>query len=48
MVDDVESPWLRPLDHFDYIHGRHTVMAIKDWPKLMLRVLEYAALSPSP
>ena len=40
MVDDVESPWLRPVDHFDYIHGRHTVMAIKDWPKLMKRAFE--------
>jgi len=41
MVDDVESQWLRPLNHFDYIHARHTVMAIKDWPKLMSQALEY-------
>lgn len=41
MVDDVESPWLRPLNHFDYVHARHTVMAIRNWPKLMERVLEY-------
>ncbi|KAG0650174.1 Methyltransferase LAE1 [Hyphodiscus hymeniophilus] len=41
MVDDVESPWLRPRNHFDYIHGRHTVMAIRDWPKLMRRVLDH-------
>jgi hypothetical protein len=41
MVDDVESSWLKPADHFDYIHARHTVMAIKDWPKLMERVFEY-------
>ena len=45
MVDDVESPWLRPLNHFDYVHARHTVMAIKNWPKLMQRVYEYV---PSP
>jgi hypothetical protein len=43
MVDDVESPWLRPQNHFDYIHGRHTVMAIKDWPKLMTRVFKYVS-----
>ncbi|OLN85772.1 hypothetical protein CCHL11_07789 [Colletotrichum chlorophyti] len=30
-VDDVESEWLCPRNHFDYIHARHTVMAIKDW-----------------
>ena len=41
MVDDVESPWLKPPNHYDYIHARHTVMAIKDWPQLMGRVLEY-------
>lgn len=41
MVDDVESPWLRPVDHFDYIHARHTVMAIKNWPLLMKRVLRH-------
>ena len=41
MVDDVESPWLHPRNFFDYIHSRHTVMAIKDWPKLLRRSLEH-------
>lgn len=41
VVDDVESPWLYPRDHFDYIHSRHTVMAIKNWPRLLRRSLEY-------
>ncbi|KAK1758616.1 hypothetical protein QBC47DRAFT_399513 [Echria macrotheca] len=41
MVDDVESPWLHPRNYFDYIHARHTVMAIKDWPRLMRRSLEH-------
>ncbi|KAH6981901.1 S-adenosyl-L-methionine-dependent methyltransferase [Ilyonectria sp. MPI-CAGE-AT-0026] len=41
MVDDVESPWLHPRNHFDYIHSRHTVMAIKDWPRLLRRGLEH-------
>lgn len=41
MVDDVESPWLHNRNFFDYIHSRHTVMAIKDWPKLMRRALEH-------
>ncbi|KUI63992.1 Phosphoethanolamine N-methyltransferase 1 [Cytospora mali] len=34
VVDDAESEWLYPENHFDYVHSRHTVMAIKDWPKL--------------
>jgi hypothetical protein len=32
--------WLHPRNYFDYVHSRHTVMAIKDWPKLMRRTLE--------
>jgi hypothetical protein len=42
MVDDVESPWLKPLNYYDYVHARHTVMAIRNWPQLMGRVFEYA------
>lgn len=40
MVDDVESPWLHPRSHFDYIHCRHTIMAIKDWETLLRRCYE--------
>lgn len=40
MVDDVESPWLHPKNHFDYIHSRHMVLGIRDWPKLMRQALE--------
>jgi hypothetical protein len=48
MVDDVESSWLRPLNYYDYIHARHTVQAIKDWPKLMQNVFEYVPVSVFP
>ncbi|KAK2624875.1 hypothetical protein QTJ16_006068 [Diplocarpon rosae] len=41
MVDDVESPWLKPPNYFEYIHARHTVMAIRNWPLLMKRALEH-------
>lgn len=40
VVDDAESEWVHPPNHFDYIHTRHTVMAIKDWPKLYRTALE--------
>ncbi|KAL1870015.1 hypothetical protein VTK73DRAFT_2824 [Phialemonium thermophilum] len=40
MVDDAESQWLHPRNHFDYIHSRHTVMAIKDWPRLLSQAFE--------
>lgn len=39
-VDDVESLWLHPRNHFDYIHSRHTVMAIKNWDRLLRRSVE--------
>ncbi|CCU82865.1 unnamed protein product [Blumeria hordei] len=41
VVDDIESPWLKPFNYFDYIHTRHTVMAIKDWPQLMRRAYDH-------
>ncbi|KAK5991010.1 Methyltransferase pytC [Cladobotryum mycophilum] len=41
LVDDVESPWLHPRNHFDYIHSRHTVMAVRDWMKLFRRAMEH-------
>jgi hypothetical protein len=46
MVDDVEDEWLRPKNHYDYIHSRHMVMAVKNWPKLLKQALEYASLPP--
>ncbi|KAM7209654.1 S-adenosyl-L-methionine-dependent methyltransferase [Naviculisporaceae sp. PSN 640] len=39
MVDDVD--WLHPRNCFDYIHARHTVMAIKNWPRLLRRAIEH-------
>ncbi|KAG5921216.1 hypothetical protein E4U42_005939 [Claviceps africana] len=41
MVDDAESPWLYPRNHFDYIHSRNTVMAIKDWDTLYQRAFDH-------
>lgn len=35
MVDDVESTWLHKSDHFDFVHARHTSVAIKNMPKLL-------------
>jgi SAM-dependent methyltransferase len=41
LVDDVESPWLHPRNHFDYIHCRHTVMGIRNWMRLFRRCHEH-------
>ncbi|PGH00830.1 hypothetical protein AJ79_08081 [Helicocarpus griseus UAMH5409] len=44
MVDDAESPWLHPDNHFDYVHIRHLASAIKDFPKLFQ--VAYQKLKP--
>lgn len=46
MVDDFEDEWLRPKNHFDYIHSRHMGMAVKNWPKLLKQALEYVFQIP--
>jgi hypothetical protein len=35
MVDDFESPWLHPPDHFDFVHGRHLSVAVRNMPKVL-------------
>lgn len=42
MVDDAESEWLYPANHFDYIHTRHTIQAFHHWPVLFERAFKYA------
>ncbi|KAF3797810.1 hypothetical protein GCG54_00011902, partial [Colletotrichum gloeosporioides] len=37
IVDDIEAQWLHKDDSLDYIHLRHMVPSVKDWPKLLLR-----------
>lgn len=34
MVDDIEAKWPFPYEYFDYVHSRHNVMSIRDWPRL--------------
>ncbi|KAG4431839.1 hypothetical protein IFR05_012677 [Cadophora sp. M221] len=40
MVDDFESPWLHGRDRFDFIHARHTSVAVKNMPKLLAQAYE--------
>jgi ubiquinone/menaquinone biosynthesis C-methylase UbiE len=44
MVDDVESPWLHKPNHFDFVHGRHLSVAIKDMPKMLSEAYRYVYL----
>lgn len=34
-IDDVERDWLYRLNHFDFIHAREFLLAIRDWDKLI-------------
>jgi len=40
MVDDAESAWLYPTNHFDFIHTRHTIQAFRDWGRLYEQAYE--------
>ena len=48
MVDDIESPWIHPPNHFDLIHSRHIVMAVKDWPRLLKNAYRCAPIVSRP
>lgn len=41
LVDDVESVWLHPPNHFDYIHSRHNSPSFRNWPKLMQQAFKH-------
>ncbi|KAE9377506.1 UMTA methyltransferase [Stipitochalara longipes BDJ] len=41
VVDDLEDEWLYPVDHFDYVHVRHTLHSVRNPPALMERALKH-------
>lgn len=43
-LDDAQLPWTFPDNHFDFIHTRGLVGAIKDWPSLYSEI--YRCLKP--
>ncbi|RYP49361.1 hypothetical protein DL768_004921 [Monosporascus sp. mg162] len=43
-IDDAELPWTWPEGTFDYIHIRHLLGSISDWPRLFKQA--FAALKP--
>lgn len=34
-IDDVEEDWPYRPNHFDFIHGRDLMTAVRDWPRLI-------------
>jgi SAM-dependent methyltransferase len=34
-IDDVEEEWPYRPSHFDFVHGRDLMTAVRDWPRLM-------------
>ncbi|KAF5844117.1 hypothetical protein GGP41_010165 [Bipolaris sorokiniana] len=43
-IDDVEEDWPYRPAHFDFIHGRDLMTAIRDWPRVIAQA--YAHLKP--
>ncbi|KAL6703084.1 hypothetical protein ACN47E_010221 [Coniothyrium glycines] len=43
-IDDVEEDWPYRAAHFDFIHGRDLMTAIRDWPRLLQQA--YTHLKP--
>ncbi|KIX02110.1 uncharacterized protein Z518_08049 [Rhinocladiella mackenziei CBS 650.93] len=40
-VDDIESDWLYHRNHFDFIHARELIMAVRDWDKLIQQAFDH-------
>lgn len=43
-IDDVEEEWAYRPNHFDFIHGRDLMTAVRDWPRLIAQA--YTHLKP--
>ena len=43
-IEDVEAEWLYPPAHFNFIHCRDCMTAIRDWPRLLEQ--SHTALRP--
>lgn len=39
-IDDIESPWLYPKNHFDFIHARSLSGCFEDWDTVLRRCFE--------
>lgn len=44
IIDDYESEWLYPENHFDLVHARHTCLGIKNWDHVLSSAM--TALKP--
>ncbi|TGZ78596.1 S-adenosyl-L-methionine-dependent methyltransferase [Ascodesmis nigricans] len=42
-LDDLEKEWTYPKNHFNYIHSRHLIMSIKDWPRYIAQLYSHIA-----
>lgn len=43
-IEDVEEDWPYRASHFDFIHGRDLMTAVRDWPRLLAQA--YTDLKP--
>jgi hypothetical protein len=40
-IDDIEEDWAYQRNHFDFIHGRDLLTAIRSWPRLIGQAYEH-------
>ncbi|KAI5792011.1 S-adenosyl-L-methionine-dependent methyltransferase [Geopyxis carbonaria] len=40
-IDDIEQPWTWPRNHFDFIHSRTMMLAIRDWPRYIAQMFAH-------
>lgn len=40
-IDDIERDWLYKPNHFDFIHAREFLLAIRDWDRLVKRAFDH-------
>jgi SAM-dependent methyltransferase len=40
-IDDIEEDWEYAPNHFDFIHGRDLLTAVRDWPRLLGQAFEH-------
>jgi SAM-dependent methyltransferase len=40
-IDDIEEDWPYQLNHFDFVHGRDLLTAVRDWPRLIGQAYEH-------
>ncbi|TGZ76383.1 S-adenosyl-L-methionine-dependent methyltransferase [Ascodesmis nigricans] len=42
-LDDLEKKWMYPENYFNFVHSRHLVMSIRNWPRYLRQIYKHTA-----